>query len=176
MLIEKPPKGKGQRPDKRTLPKGRRPNLDLEGGEGIEPYELYSNALDTHYELKKEQACTYYCSFDVGAYSRTDTVYHPPKAVGPKLYSSTSTGLGDGKGADRERGPGLSSGPQQSHQEDWSDDESFDYTDPPLNILSHEEEQMGLWTHVIPGTREDGEDIEPVGTHTWLRQFLHGHI
>ena len=141
MLIEKPPKGKGERPDKRTLPKGRRPNPDLEGGEGIEPYELYSNALDTHYGLKKEQACTYYCSFDVGAYSRTDTVYHPPKAVGPKLYSSTSTGLGDGKGADRERGPGLSSGPQQSHEEDWSDDESFDHTDPPMKIMSREEEQ-----------------------------------
>ena len=74
------------------------------------------------------------------------------------------------------RGPGLSSGPQESHQEDRSDDESFDHADPPINILSREEEQMGLWWYIIPGTREDGEDIEPVGTHTWLSQFEHGHI
>ena len=92
------------------------------------------------------------------------------------MYSSTSTGLGDGKGADRERGPGLSSGPQQSPQEDWSDDESFDYTDPPLNLLTHEEEQMGLWTHIVPGTRADGEDIEAFGQHPWHREFLIGWI
>ena len=96
MLKEKPPKGKGERPDKRPLPKGRKPNPGLEGGEGIEPYEMYGHALDEYYELKKEQACTYWCSFDVGAFTRTDTVLHPPKAVAPKLYSSTSTGLGDG--------------------------------------------------------------------------------
>ena len=35
---------------------------------------------------------------------------------------------------------------------------------------------MDLWWYIIPGTREDGEDIEPVGTHTWLSQFEQGHI
>ena len=45
-----------------------------------------------------------------------------------------------------------------------------------MNILSHEEEQMGLWTHVVPRTRSDGEDIEPFGEHPWHRQFLHGWI
>ena len=85
MLIEKPPKGKGERPDKRPLPKGRRPNPQLEGGEGIEPYELFRIALDKFYLQKKEQACTWYCGFDVGSFTRTDLVHHPPKAVGPNL-------------------------------------------------------------------------------------------
>ena len=80
------------------------------------------------------------------------------------------------KGADSERGPGLPSGPQQSPQEDLSEDEAFDDTPPPVNILSHEEEQMGLWTHIVPGTRADGEDIEAFGEHPWHRQFLHGWI
>ena len=45
MLKEKAPKGKGERPDKRMLPKGRKPNPGLEGGEGIEPGEMYSHFL-----------------------------------------------------------------------------------------------------------------------------------
>ena len=45
MLKEKDPKGKGERPDKRVLPGGRRPNPRLEGGEGIEPYEMFSHIL-----------------------------------------------------------------------------------------------------------------------------------
>ena len=91
------------------------------------------------------------------------------------MQSPSSTGPGDGKGADSERGPGLPSGPQQDPQV-ISDDEAFDDTPPPVNILSHEEEQMGLWTHVVPGTRSDGEDIETFGEHPWHRQFLHGWI
>ena len=133
-----------------------------------------------YYELKKEQACTYYCTFDVGAFSRHDLVLRCPKAIAPHMQSSSSTGLGEGKGADRERGPGLPSGPQQGPQETYcgviSEDEAFDDAPPPLNILSYEEEQMGLWTHIVPGTRADGEDIEAFGQHPWHREFLIGWI
>ena len=116
------------------MPGGRRPNPGLKGGEGIEPYAMFSHILAEYYELKKEQACTWYCSFDVGAFSRHDLVLHPPKAIAPHMQSSSSTGPGDGKGADSERGPGLPSGPQQGPQENYcgviSEDEAFD--DTPL--------------------------------------------
>ena len=120
MIKEKEPKGKGERPDKRVLPKGRRPNPTLSGGEGIEPYEIYSNVLAELRKLANQQACTWYCSFDVCAFSRYDQVIHPPKALAPRAQSSSSTGNGngEGQGADKERGPGLPSGPQQKELDD----------------------------------------------------------
>ena len=122
MLIEKPPKGKGERPDKRPLPKGRQPNPRLGKGEGIEPYEMFSEALDNFYLQNKEQACTWHCAFDVGSFNRTDLVHHPPRVAGSNLYSFTSV---------HERGPGLSSGPQESEQENRSDVEPIITILPP---------------------------------------------
>ena len=77
MLIEKPPKGKGERPDKRPLPKGRWPNPRLGKGEGIEPFEMFSEALDKFYQESKQHACAWFSAFDVGSFNRTDIVHHP---------------------------------------------------------------------------------------------------
>ena len=48
------------------------------GGEGIEPYELYSHGMDALCELMAEQACTWYLMADIRAYDRRDEVIHPP--------------------------------------------------------------------------------------------------
>ena len=88
---EPEPKGTGERKDNRTLPGGRKPNPTLSGGEGIEPYELYSIMLVELRELAAKQQCTWFCSFDVTAFSRYDQVIHPPKAPAPHTQSSSST-------------------------------------------------------------------------------------
>ena len=141
------------------MPGGRRPHPRLEGGEGIEPYEMFSHILAEYYELKKEQACTWCCSFDVGAFSRHDLVLHPPKAIAPHMQSSSSTGLGEGQGTDKERGPGLPSGPQSE-----KDEEELDHS---IYCGDIEEEEIDPYSHV-PG--DDSEDIEPFGCHPWHRQ------
>ena len=70
MVKEPEPKGTGERQDKRVLPKGRKPNPTLSGGEGIEPYEIHSNVLAELRKLANQQVCTWYVSFDVCAFSR----------------------------------------------------------------------------------------------------------
>ena len=71
--------------DESPVPKGRRPNPELMGGEGIEPYELYSHDLDSLCELMADQACAWYMMADIRAYSREDEVILPPEA--PARYS-----------------------------------------------------------------------------------------
>ena len=81
-------------------PLNQKPNFYLNGGEGLEPYELYSIRLAEVKQLAATQQCTCYCSFDVRAFHRLDRVVHRPDAK--------RKGRGDGK----KGGPGLSSAPQ----------------------------------------------------------------
>ena len=131
---------------------------------------MFSEALDKFYLQNKEQACAWFCAFDVGSFNRTDLVHHPPRAAGSNLYSFTSV---------HERGPGLSSGPQESEQENRSDVEPIITILPrrtEQEILAYEKEQMDLWWWIIPGTKEDGSDIDPPGVHTWLKAYEDGPI
>ena len=63
----------------KPCPKGREPNPELMGGEGIEPYELYSHDLYSLERLMAEQACAWYMMADIRVYDRRDEVIHPPK-------------------------------------------------------------------------------------------------
>ena len=54
------------------------------------------------------------------------------------MQSSSSTGLGEGQGTDKERGPGLPSGPQEEYCGVISEEEAFDDTPPLVNVLTEE--------------------------------------
>ena len=72
------PKGQRKGEEDEPCPKGREPNPELMGGEGIEPYELYSHDLYSLERLMAEQACAWYMMADIRAYSRSDEVILPP--------------------------------------------------------------------------------------------------
>ena len=96
------------------------------------------------------------------------------------MQSSSSTGLGEGQGTDKERGPGLPSGPQEEYCGVISEEEALNHPTPHADaqdeeFFVEEEEEEDPWGHV-PGARSDGEDIEPFGNHPWHRQFLQGWI
>ena len=134
-------------------PRNERPCIHMDGGEGLEPYEIYSIRLA---EVKQRAAlykCTCYCCFDIRTFHRADRVVHRPDPKGK--------GHGDGK----RRGPGLSSGPQGKRNEEQLDQEQKE--EEYLNNIGNV-----FYPHV-PGT--DAE-IEGVGTHPWHRLYLEGPI
>ena len=90
-------------------PLNQKPNSFLDGGEGLEPYELYSIMLAEMKQLVAIQQCTWYCSLDVRAFDRHDRVVHSPKAKGK------------GRGYGKKMGPGLASGPQGHENEEQLD-------------------------------------------------------
>ena len=73
------PKGQRKGEEDKPCPKGRKPNPELMGGEGIEPYELYSHDLYSLERLMAKQACAWYMVADIRAYSREDEVHSSPE-------------------------------------------------------------------------------------------------
>ena len=61
------PKGQRKGEEDKPCPKGREPNPELMGGEGIEPYELYSHDLYSLERLMTAQACAWYMMADIRA-------------------------------------------------------------------------------------------------------------
>ena len=89
------------------MPKGREPNPTLMSGEGIEPYELYYQAMKALYAQSKKQACTWYMVVDVCAYDRQDQIIFPPEGPIPHTQGpGLPSGLSSGKGKGNEKGKG----------------------------------------------------------------------